>query len=479
MKFRVKILLINLVLLAAAFAISGTLLMNQSYQSRLNREVTVAMDENQMIQASIESEVINRILRDEFSGTPEDWAAIGQNVRDMLSGTGAWFQILDGERQLLYGEEAPSQEPEWLQPLTENLEEGKKQYLIYPEGERRLAAASGMISLDGNRYYVVNQKDITDVFAERDQQITYYQLMTLMALAACGVLIYLLSGWLMRPIVRLNATTERIAGGSYGSRVRVRTQDEIGQLGRNFNQMADTVQAHMRELEEENRRKEDFVANFTHELKTPLTSVIGYAEMLSSQSVTEEERAVAANYIFKEGLRLEAMSMKLFDLILLNQEELDLRPVYVPDLMDSIRESAEPLLQGDGKALQVEPVEAVIQGDGTLLKTVFINMLDNARKASPEGAAIRLAGEAAGDQVVLRVIDYGHGIPPEDVDKITEAFYMVDKSRSREAGGAGLGLSLASRILEKHGARLEVASQLGKGTVMSVYFQRMTDDGEA
>ena len=172
MKFRVKILLINLVLLAAAFAISGTLLMNQSYQSRLNREVTVAMDENQMIQASIESEVINRILRDEFSGTPEDWAAIGQNVRDMLSGTGAWFQILDGERQLLYGEEAPSQEPEWLQPLTENLEEGKKQYLIYPEGERRLAAASGMISLDGNRYYVVNQKDITDVFAERDQQIT-------------------------------------------------------------------------------------------------------------------------------------------------------------------------------------------------------------------------------------------------------------------------------------------------------------------
>ncbi len=78
MKFRVKILLINLVLLAAAFAISGTLLMNQSYQSRLNWEVTVAMDENQMIQASIESEVINRILRDEFSGTPEDWAAINQ-----------------------------------------------------------------------------------------------------------------------------------------------------------------------------------------------------------------------------------------------------------------------------------------------------------------------------------------------------------------------------------------------------------------
>ncbi len=481
MKFRVKILLVNLVLLAAAFAISGTLLMNQSYQSRLNREVTVAMDENQMIQAAIESEMVNRILRDEFSGSAEDWTSIGQNVRDMLSGTDAWFQILDRDRRLLYGEgsqTAGTEEPEWLLPLTENLEEGKKQYLIYPEGERRLAAASGMISLDGERYYVVNQKDITDVFAERDRQIAYYRLMTLTALAVCGVLVYLMSGWLMRPIVRLSAATERIAGGSYGSRVRIRTQDEIGQLGRNFNQMADTVQEHMRELEEENRRKEDFVANFTHELKTPLTSVIGYAEMLSAQKLTEEERAMAASYIFKEGLRLEAMSMKLFDLILLNQEELELRPVYVPDLMESIRESVEPMIQGDGKHLKVEPVDALVRGDGTLLKTVFINMLDNARKASSQGAEIRFAAEAGAEQVVLRVIDHGYGIPPEDVDKITEAFYMVDKSRSREAGGAGLGLSLASRILEKHGARLEVASRLGEGTVKSVYFQRETEEEE-
>ena len=476
MKFRTKILLTNVVLLAAAFAISGTLLMNQSYQSRLNREVTVIMDENQMIQASIESEVINRILRDEFSGRTEDWRDIGQSVRNLLSGTDAQFQILDADRNLLYGdmEAAGSEEPAWLQPLTENLTEGRKQYLIYPEEERKLAVASGMITLDQGRYYVVNQKDITQVFEERDRQVTYYQLMTLAALGVCGVVICLLSGWLMRPLIRLNKTTKRIAGGHYGSRVRVRTQDEIGQLGRNFNQMAETVQDHMKELEEENRRKEDFVANFTHELKTPLTSVIGYAELLSSQSLSEEERARAANYIFQEGLRLESMSMKLFDLILLNQEELDLRPVYVPDLMESIRESVEPLIEGDGKHLQVKPVEAVIQGDGTLLKTVFINILDNARKASPPGAVVRFVGQIQEDQVVLQVIDVGYGIPPEDVDKITEAFYMVDKSRSREAGGAGLGLSLAARILEKHGARLQVESQVGKGTTMSAYFQRET-----
>lgn len=483
MKFRTKILLVNLVLIAAAFAISGTLLINQSYQSRLNREVTGAMDENQMIQASVEAEVINRILRDEFTGSTGEWKDVGQNVKATLQGTGAWFQILDEKKQILYEEEGQGQalslsEVDWLARLIENLTEGKKQYVIYSEGEEQIVAASGMMVLDEQRYYVVNQKDITAIFAERDQQINYYRMMTLSALSVCGLLIYLISGWLMRPIVRLSAKAENIAEGNYGSRVRVRTEDEIGRLGRDFNRMAETVQGHVRELEEENQRKEDFVANFTHELKTPLTSVIGYAEMLSAQDLSEEERAIAANYIFKEGLRLEAMSMKLFDLILLDRENLELKAVYLPDLMESIRESVEPLIHGDEKQLVVRPVSAYIRGDSTLLKTVFINMLDNARKASPKGGRILLVGSITKEDVTLQVVDFGIGIPQEEVSRITEAFYMVDKSRSRHAGGAGLGLSLAAKILEKHGAKLSISSELNKGTVMSVCFQREADANE-
>lgn len=478
MKFRTKILLVNLILIAAAFAISGTLLLNRSYQARLNREITGAMDENQMIQASVEAEVINRILRDEFTGGADEWRTVGQTVKDTLQGTGAWFQILDQNKQMLYEGDLDTpldEDSGWLNQVSENLTEGKKQYVIYPEGDSRIVAAAGMMVLDEKQYYVVNRKDITEIFSERDQQVKYYQVMTLTALTVCGLWIYLISGWLMRPIVRLSAKAEDIAEGNYGSRVRVRTEDEIGRLGRDFNRMADTVQEHVQELEDENRRKEDFVANFTHELKTPLTSVIGYAEMLSSQNLSEEERAIAANYIFKEGLRLEAMSMKLFDLILLDREGLELKAVYVPDLMDSIRESVEPLITGDEKQLMVRPVPAYIRGDGTLLKTVFINMLDNARKASPKGGKIVFVGMAAEEEVTLQVVDFGIGIPPEEASRITEAFYMVDKSRSRDAGGAGLGLSLAAKILEKHGAKLTIESEVGKGTVMNVCFRREAD----
>ena len=119
----------------------------------------------------------------------------------------------------------------WLNQVSENLTEGKKQYVIYPEGDRRIVAAAGMMVLDEKQYYVVNRKDITEIFSERDQQVKYYQVMTLTALTVCGLLIYLISGWLMRPIVRLSAKAEDIAEGNYGSRVRVRCGSDCrGQL---------------------------------------------------------------------------------------------------------------------------------------------------------------------------------------------------------------------------------------------------------
>ena len=232
--------------------------------------------------------------------------------------------------------------------------------------------------------------------------------------------------------------------------------------------MAAAVEDKVIELKDEVQRKEDFVANFTHELKTPLTSVIGYAEMLSSQNLSEEERAIAANYIFKEGLRLEAMSMKLFDLILLDREGLELKAVYVPDLMDSIRESVEPLITGDEKQLMVRPVPAYIRGDGTLLKTVFINMLDNARKALSDGGEVVVSVETTDEGCTLCVEDNGPGIPAESLERLTEAFYRVDKSHSREIGGTGLGLAITRNAIVMHRGAIKVKSEEHKGTTFSV-----------
>lgn len=477
MSFRMKVLFWNMLLISIAFGISGYLLMNRSFQISMEREVEYAMNENQLIQAGVESELANRVLQDSFLGQPEEWQEIGESVMVGLQGTGAWFQIMDAE-ELLFSE-AERQIELNTQNLTNGLEEGRKQYVVYSIGSSYYVASAGRFTLAQNPYYVINQRDISFVYSERDLQVQYYRFLMIGLILVCGLVMSVIAGVLTRPIRRLKRTTGRIAEGNYQTRARIRSQDEIGDLARDFNAMAAAVQDNVHALEEENRRKEEFVANFTHELKTPLTSVIGYAEMLSSQSLSPDDALRAANYIFHEGVRLESMSMKLFELFLLNQEELSLVPLYVPDFMESVRESAGPLVEASQMQLMVTPASAVIRGDGTLLKTVFINMIDNARKASEPGARIWFRANVREAEVLLEVRDEGCGIPAEDLHKITEAFYMVDKSRSREKGGAGLGLSLAARILEKHGAKLSVDSTVGQGTTMRVRFSLVADEEES
>ena len=473
MSFRLKVLFLNMILVAAAFSVSGYLLMERNHKNSLEREIAGSMSENQLILASVESDLVNRILRNSFMGRSEDWMEVGFAIMDALQGTNAWFQISNGETVLFQENSENRVIQADMSRLLSGLEVGQKQYLVYQDEAQYLLASAGSMRIGDSQYYVVNQRDISSVFQEQELQIQYYRYMMIAVLAVCGVLMYWFAGVLTRPIAKLKASTGRIADGNYRVRARIRTRDEIGDLARDFNQMAVAVQHHVKALEEENRRRDEFVANFTHELKTPLTSVIGYAEMLSSQDLEEEERLKAARYIFNEGLRLEAMSMKLFDLLLLNHENIAQQPIFLPELMEAVKESTDPMLERADMELVIEAVPLWIRGDGTLLKTVCINMIDNARKASPAGSRIYYRSLEQGQEAVLEITDFGYGIPNEDQDKITEAFYMVDKSRSREEGGAGLGLSLAARILDRHGARLEIESEEGTGTTMRIRFARL------
>ena len=469
-----KVLFWNMLLIAAAFSISGYLLMNRSFQISMDLEVQHVMSENQLIIAGVETEMVNRILQNSFFGKEEEWQTIGNEVLESLKGTDICFQIRNEEQALFEEQERPMDTDTNL--LTGDLKEGRKQYMFYTDADRYYVAAAGSFSFSDHTYYVVNQRDISSVYMEQELQAQYYRYLTGALLILCAVILSVITGVLTAPIRRLKKTTGRIAEGNYRTRARIHSKDEIGSLAKDFNVMAEAVENNINELEEENRRKEEFVANFTHELKTPLTSVIGYAEMLSAQDLTMEERQKAAEYIFHEGVRLENMSMKLFEMFLLNQEDLVMHRIYVPDFMESIGDSAGPLAEADGIKLIVQPVSACICGDGTLLKTVFINMIDNARKASAGGQSILFRSYVTEDSVVLEVKDHGCGIPAEDLHKITEAFYMVDKSRSRQKGGAGLGLSLAAKILEKHGAALEVESAVGEGTIMRVEFDREQEE---
>ena len=210
------------------------------------------------------------------------------------------------------------------------------------------------------------------------------------------------------------------------------------------------------------------MGGFAHELKTPMTSIIGYADMLRSIQLEPEKHFLAANYIFSEGKRLESLSLKLLDILVLQKTDFALKPVSAAQLAKETAGLYFPVLQESGLRIEICCEDRTVQAEPDLFKTLLINLLDNARKASDPGSCIRISGTQSENDYLLTVQDYGRGIPEEELPRITEAFYMVDKSRARAQNGAGLGLAICAQIAEIHGAHLSIESKLGNGTAVTI-----------
>lgn len=290
-------------------------------------------------------------------------------------------------------------------------------------------------------------------------------------------MIFLLTSYLTRTIKRVGKAARRIAEGRYSERIQVSGRDEIGEMAADFNQMAARIEEKMAELSDTARQKEDFTANFAHELKTPLTSVIGYADMIYQKELPREQVKSAAEYIWKEGMRLEALSQKLMDLFVLNKQDFLLQDIALKqpalqETLEDLQQGMEPLCKKYGVSFHMELEEGTIAVDYDLFKTMLLNLVDNAAKADSKDIWLTGRNLAGTAEYELLLRDNGKGIPPGELGRITEAFYMVDKSRARKQHGAGLGMALVAKIAELHGAELNIESDGLHGTTVSLLFHR-------
>ncbi len=312
--------------------------------------------------------------------------------------------------------------------------------------------------------YLETLRDVSEVFNERALGFRVYRQVTLAMLLLGTFIMYLISSWLTKPIRLLTRATKHMAVGDYDYRARKVSDDELGQLTLDFNHMAEGLEENIGRLEDEIQAREDFVGAFAHELKTPLTAIIGYADMLRSRKLDEEKSFLSANYIYTEGKRLEAMSIRLLDILVAKHGQAQFQEVWTDSLFLYLRDMFKA---NETMHFVYSYDKACVWAERNLIITVLINLLDNACKASEPGSVIDITGreEEAGYRFMVK--DYGIGISRQDVLKITKAFYMVDKSRSRSRNGAGLGLALCKEILSLHNSRLEIESIPGEGTCIS------------
>ncbi|MBR3832750.1 MAG: HAMP domain-containing histidine kinase [Lachnospiraceae bacterium] len=467
MKFRYKVLIINMIVISICLGTIGYLMIEKNFSLALNQQIENSVEENNLFQASIEYELLNIMNNNAYSQNVlmDKLEAAGENVYTNISANDSDL-LVAYNNNIIYS----SSNDAFDQALWTTMDVGKKNYTIVErDGSYYISVSSCTLLLD-KRLNIINQRDITSIYTMMKQQSDYYKLLLIIVLVLCSVFMYILSFLLTKPLEKLQKVSESFGQGDYSARTSINSRDEVGQLAHTYNNMADSVENHMEELQNMVTRQEQFVADFTHELKTPMTSIIGYADTLRSRELTKEQQMMAASYIFSEGQRLEAMSMKLFEFIYTKQHSITPKKLNIKKLMNEVIESVEPLLKAKGIKLTLNCESCYINGDLDLLKSAFINLIDNARKASSNGSEILFSCNMKDSQVTVSVKDFGVGIPKEHLTKICDAFYMVDKSRSRKEGGAGLGLSLAALIFDAHQATMQVDSILGEGTEFKITF---------
>ena len=478
MKFRYKVLFVNLIILSVILGFTGYLFVYRNYKQALDVELRNAASENNMVKASIEYELLS-VLNSETYKISDDVSRIAKRVDSgmLLSGSTLYIKLEDN---IVYS----GAEDEETIPgeITTDQTTDSKRYIYQDNGKQYYVYVSSPAYINNANLYIITRKDITNVYSQLNDNLQFLKIISIIVLLVSALIMYLISVLLTRPLEKLNMITTKISGGDYTVRADIDTNDEVGELAGNFNTMAGSVEDHVEELKDMVKRRDQFVADFTHEMKTPMTTIIGYADSVRHLDLSEEERDMSLEYIYSEGIRLETMSQKLFDLIYLKDNDIFMEELDAAELGEQIELLMQPIMKGKNIKLKTTFEEGTVYGDAELIKTVFINLLDNARKASEEGSVVSFTGkvkEIDGNKVYEYLVeDTGIGMNEETRKRIFDEFYMADKSRTRKEGGAGLGMSLVSIILDKHNADIEIESEEGKGTRIYTRWRMESEDEE-
>jgi two-component system phosphate regulon sensor histidine kinase PhoR len=373
---------------------------------------------------------------------------------------------------------------------------GMENHLMRPEVQEALKAGSGSESrhsktLGVDLLYYAHRLDepvdlpdgkvrffriavpLTDVQAVTREIRWMIGLAGLVVIVLVTGLSLIVSRYVSKPIRKIAAAAREIHGGNLEKRMPIESNDEIGQLGRVLNQMLDKLNADIVQLRKLERIRSEFLGNVSHELRTPIFAVQGLLETLLNGAL--EDSQVNRDFLeraHKNVIRLNALLNDLIEIsrIEFGEMKMSFRYFNVNEYLRSVVSEMLPTSERKGISLECAlSTSDVVQvlGDKERLRQVMLNLIDNAVKYTESGGKVTVSARDEGLVVRISVADTGCGIAPEHLSRIFERFYRVDKDRSREMGGTGLGLAIVKHIVEAHGSKVDVESEVGKGSAFS------------
>jgi len=474
-----KVSMISIAIMILIVAVCSTLLLNHAKNNILEATIEQVRVQQRSLAASF-SEMAGYYLAGETDPTVKE-----SGVKYCFSRYADETAILTYENKTLYSSISFEFEEILAWKATSDYDRRSTyEYAWYPNSIHREVTIGGRhVLIVGSLVYALNEeygvfivKDITEINNDIAAMTWNFVVICASSIVVGAVLISILIHRAAKPLIMLKDMTRRIAGGEYSGRVDVLYKnDEVGELAADFNRMTQAVQNNVSKLEDMIQRQQLFVGGLTHELKTPVTSMMIHTDTLLTADLSAEESKTSLKHLYEQCRWLERLSQKLLKLTTLD-EDIDFHPVKMQDLFEDVYASMMEMLQKRNTPLVMEYNADILEIDYDLMKSLLINLIDNASKASEDGQEIQLRIYSADSKngrnrrCTIEISDSGSGIPKEEISRVTDIFYMVDRSRSKKAGGSGLGLSLVKLIADAHRAELVIESELDVGTTVKVNF---------
>ena len=453
MKLRTKVTTMNVLITAIIIVISGLIVLKTVDNSNL-----YGMYQNLLSQSNFTEQYLSEFMRSK-DNSGEILDKEKSSLEDILAMNMGCVVKIDG-----LSVNNPTE-------LQKGALRGKKVYLIDTTGNVRTFSLCmpiysnetiiGSVILE-NSLYQADMMKKTLIFTLLSISFT--------ALVILFILSYLFSYRLIKPLEQLTLVTKEFSKGNFNEIKAIKTGDEIEGLTDSFNKMGRDIKLIIEDLEEEQKKQKKFLDNVTHEIRTPLTNIIGYAD-LSKRTKESENLEKYLSYITGESNRLLGMVNDLLELSRLNTYEQAIikNEVNLRTLIEQITNLMKDRARKYGFKVECVLENLVILADSEKLKQVIINLIDNAIKHS-EGDEIIIRLWKA-NYIYISVSDNGIGIPEVDKDNILQPFYRIDKSKGRKLRGSGLGLSICQGIVAAHGGAIKIESRIEGGTIVTFYLQ--------
>lgn len=461
MKIRQKIFIGIFLAVAFSMAVFGGVVMYENHGNNLRREQERSCREIDLYMSALQNTI--SLLENEE-------AALEWFNRQYQSKGIAFFlyeQVITGKLAAKGGESLTISPDDYMDTILAKPGEEQKCQLVIQKQDKRYLLTSCRMTQEAWPV-LMYAREITSVYDQQKENFRQMLLVMMIVLIFSSFLAAVLAKYITAPLEKLKDDVWQMEAGNYVFR-EIKGHDEIKDLRRSFGKMAGTIQKREEELSRELTGKKDFIAAMTHEMNTPLTSIQGYAQYLKNANCPEEKKRQALMALETESVRMGKMYEKLRQTYLMEGSVPECVEVCFDDLINSVQEELALLLNDKNISIDRNLQVQKLKSDPTLLLLILSNLVKNAAVYSAKGSRIHISTVMDFENYCkIRVRDWGKGIPREKVDKVTEPFYRVDKSRSRATGGTGLGLYLCKQIIEKINGQLEIQSEEGKGTVVTV-----------